>query len=65
MLMEIIRLNVQNLIQHYKTMMYLSSNDIEGPKFPYKRGKENGEKWKPDLGICAYHYPEQVADVLV
>ena len=41
------------------------SMDIEGAEVPAINGaKKIIEKWKPDLGICVYHYPEQVADVI-
>ena len=41
------------------------SMDIEGAEVPAINGaKKIIEKLKPDLGVCVYHYPEQVADVI-
>lgn len=41
------------------------SMDIEGAEVPAINGaKKIIENLKPDLGICVYHYPEQVADVI-
>ena len=41
------------------------SMDIEGAEVPAINGAKKIIKGlKPDLGVCVYHYPEQVADVV-
>ena len=41
------------------------SMDIEGSEVAALNGaKLTIQKHRPDLGICVYHYPEQIADVI-
>ena len=41
------------------------SMDIEGAEVPALRGCNDViKRYKPDLGICVYHYPEQIAEVI-
>lgn len=41
------------------------SMDIEGAEVPALKGAEKTiRKHLPDLGICVYHYPEQIAEVI-
>ena len=39
--------------------------DIEGAEVSALREvKDSIARYKPDLGICVYHYPEQIAEVI-
>lgn len=41
------------------------SMDIEGAEVPALKGAEKTiRKHLPDLGVCVYHYPEQIAEVI-